>query len=156
MEIKIHYRNDEVRELYKNAGVQTAGSAGFDLVCCEDIKMLAGTNILIDLGVVIQIPEGYHALVMPRSSTFRKYGILQANSVGLIDNDYCGPGDYWRFSAYGERSALNLEDGFFSEIVIPKGTRIAQFVIHKTNVIDSVVEFEPSGESRGSFGSTGN
>jgi len=71
---------------------------------------------IIPLGVAMQLPEGYEAVVVPRSGTFRKYGIMQANSFGVIDNAYCGDNDEWGFPAIATRSA-----------VIPKGERICQF-----------------------------
>lgn len=147
MRIQVHYRNDQVRELYAQAGVQTGGSAGFDLVAVEDIALdRLGQFCLIDLGVVIRVPDGCHSLLMPRSSTFSRYRILQANSVGLIDQDYCGPQDWWKMPAVylGEES-----------ISIPKGTRIAQFILNQTLPIREVEEFFPDNQSRGGFGSTG-
>lgn len=73
---------------------------------------------LLDLGVVIELPKGFEAKAYPRSSTFKKWGILLANSVGIIDNSYCGPNDVWKFPALATRS-----------VTIPKGTPIAQFQI---------------------------
>lgn len=73
---------------------------------------------LISLGVVIEIPKGYEAMVLPRSSTFKKHGILLANSQGVIDQQYCGPNDIWRFPALATKN-----------VTIPKGTPIAQFRI---------------------------
>lgn len=73
---------------------------------------------LIDLGVVIALPEGYEAILCPRSSTFRKFGLIQTNSIGIIDNTYCGPDDIWRMPVIATRNAI-----------IPKGTPIAQFRI---------------------------
>lgn len=147
MNINIHFRDDAVRELYGAAGVQTSGSAGFDLVCVEDVVFEGfGEFKLIDLGVVIQSPKGHHSLLMPRSSTFKKFGIIQANSVGLIDEDYCGKDDIWRFPAIYMRP---------EPIKIKAGTRIAQFILQKTVAIDSVSHFSPEDQSRGGFGSTG-
>lgn len=87
-------------------------------------KVIVKTNnvefnyALLDLGVVIELPKGFEAKVYPRSSTFKKWGILLANSVGIIDNSYCGPNDIWKFPALATRS-----------VTIPKGTPIAQFKI---------------------------
>lgn len=73
---------------------------------------------LLSLGVVIEMPKGYEATALPRSSTYKKWGILLANSQGVIDQQYCGPNDVWRFPALATRN-----------ITIPKGTPIAQFRI---------------------------
>lgn len=147
MTVKIHYRDELVRTLYVDAGVQTDGAAGFDLVCANDIVFEAKEQFqLLDLGVIIKPPPGHHCLLMPRSSTFKKFGIIQANSVGLIDEDYCGPEDYWRFPAIYLRS---------ERLEIKAGTRIAQFILQKTIPLTFIEEFEPVGDSRGGFGSTG-
>ncbi len=147
MNIEIAFRDDGVRELYAGAGVQTGESAGFDLVSTEDVFFeSSGDFKLIDLGVVIRVPEGFHSLLMPRSSTFYRYRIMQANSVGLIDRDYCGAEDWWRMPAvYLGREPLEL----------PRGTRLAQFILQKTFPIDGVEEFSPEDTSRGGLGSTG-
>jgi len=150
MKFKIHFRNDEVRELYKNAGVKTDGSAGFDLVTVEDADFDKSNDFtLIDLGVVIEVPKGYHAILMPRSSTFKKYGLIQANGIGLIDHDYKGPEDWWMLPTFFAQKNLG-------KVSIPKGTRICQFMLMKTVKIDSYEEFIPEGPSRDGIGSTGN
>jgi dUTP pyrophosphatase len=147
MKIEIAFRDDAVRKLYAAAGVQTDGSAGFDLVSTEDVFFEAcGDFKIIDLGVVIRVPQGCHSLLMPRSSTFVRYRIMQANSVGLIDHDYCGAEDWWGLPAvYLGQKPLEL----------PRGTRLAQFILQKTLPIDCVEEFLPENNSRGGLGSTG-
>ena len=75
-------------------------------------------SALIDLGVIIEMPKGYKAYLKPRSSTFKKYGIIQTNSPGEIDQTYCGPNDIWRMPVMATRS-----------VTIPKGTPIAQFEV---------------------------
>lgn len=147
MQVKIHYRNDEVRELYKASGVQTSQSAGFDLVLASEARFdQFGESKSLDLGVVIQVPKGCHSLLMPRSSSFKKFGFMQVNSVGLIDWDYSGAEDFWMLPV------IYLKQ---EPIVIPAGTRICQFVLQQTLPIDEIVEFEPGQDSRGGFGSTG-
>lgn len=116
-----------------------------DLRVAEDVTLEPGEFKLIPLGVAMILPKGYEALVIPRSSTFMKYGIIQANSVGLIDEKYCGNNDEWHFPAYATRN-----------IIIPKNTRICQFRIieHQPLLrIDEVPEL--SEVNRGGFGSTG-
>ena len=82
--------------------------------------MKAGEYKLIPLGVSMQLPPGYEALVIPRSSTFKHWGILQTNSCGLIDNSYCGDDDIWYFPALSTR-----------DVLIEKNSRICQFRIQK-------------------------
>ncbi|PCJ20551.1 MAG: deoxyuridine 5'-triphosphate nucleotidohydrolase [Candidatus Cloacimonadota bacterium] len=147
MNIKMSYRNDEIKELYKSAGIQTEDSAGFDLITAEDISFSKiGEFKLVDLGVIIKVPKDHHSLLMPRSSTFKKHQVLQANSVGLIDEDYCGAKDFWKMPLvyFGEGTKI-----------IPKGTRLCQLVLQKTTKITEVEDFVPTDDSRGGFGSTG-
>lgn len=116
-----------------------------DLRTGVDVFMRKGDFQLIPLGVAIQLPENNEALLIPRSSTFKKYGIIQANSVGLIDESYCGENDEWMFPAYATK-----------DVVIPKNTRICQFRIQEHQPLVKITEVEHlSGTNRGGFGSTG-
>lgn len=116
-----------------------------DLRIAEDVTLEAGEFKLIPLGVAMMLPKGYEALVIPRSSTFKKYGIIQANSIGLIDETYCGNNDEWHFPAYATRN-----------INIPKNTRICQFRIIEHQPPVGIVEVTELSEiNRGGFGSTG-
>ena len=97
------------------------------------------------LGVAIEIPKGYEAIVVPRSSTYSRYGIIQTNSIGVIDESYCGDGDEWKLPAYAMRGTD-----------IPKDTRIAQFrIIKHQPEFEIEVVSELGNENRGGFGSTG-
>ncbi len=117
-----------------------------DLRCAEDTHLKAGEFKYIPLGVAMELPTGYEAIVVPRSSTFKKYGIIQVNSVGVIDNSYCGDNDWWHFPA------LAMRDTF-----IPKNDRICQFRLLpnqfplKFNRVERFVN-----PDRGGLGSTGN
>lgn len=116
-----------------------------DLATADDVTMKSGEFKIISLGVSMELPAGYYAEVAPRSSTFMKHGILMANSIGIIDNDYCGPTDIWGFPA------LAMRDTF-----IPKGTRIAQFrVVRHGEPIVFVEDSLEDNEARGGFGSSG-
>ena len=116
-----------------------------DLRIAEDVTLKTGEFKLIPLGIAMMLPKGYEALVIPRSSTFKKYGIIQANSIGLIDESYCGNNDEWHFPAYATR-----------DIEIPKNTRICQFrIIEHQPPVDIVEVTELSEINRGGFGSTG-
>ncbi len=116
-----------------------------DLRAAEDVAMKTGEFRLVPLGVAMKLPDGYEAHIAPRSSTFKKYGIIQANSVGVVDGSYCGDGDQWYMPA------VALRDTF-----IPKNDRICQFRIMERQ---PAVEFEEAAElgspDRGGIGSTG-
>lgn len=112
--IKVKYHAD-IYPLEK-----TESGDWIDLRVAEDVEMKAGEYKLIPLGVSMQLPPGYEALVIPRSSTFKHWGILQTNSCGLIDNSYCGDDDIWYFPAIATR-----------DVLIEKNSRICQFRIQK-------------------------
>ena len=116
-----------------------------DLRSAEDITMKAGEYRMIPLGVAMELPKGYEALVAPRSSTFRKYGILLANSVGIIDEAYKGENDEWHFLAYATKDTK-----------IRKNERICQFRIIQHQPLIHLQEVESLGNAdRGGIGSTG-
>ena len=116
-----------------------------DLALEHEEVLHAGHSKKLSLGVAMKLPEGYEAHVIPRSSTFSRYGILLVNSMGLIDNSYCGPQDIWTFHAFA-----------MVDITIPAGTRICQFRITKKQP-EIVFDFVPRlhGDNRGGYGSTG-
>lgn len=116
-----------------------------DLRCAKDMELRAGEYKLIPLGVAMELPRGYEALVAPRSSTFKNYGVLLANSIGVIDETYKGDNDQWHFLAYATK-----------DIVIPKNERICQFRIieHQPTIEFEVVEALGNSD-RGGIGSTG-
>ena len=140
MEIKIKYFAD-VEPIQFIAGK----SDWYDLRAAEDVEMKAGEYRLIKLGVGMQLPKGYEAHVAPRSSTFKNYGIIQANSVGVIDETYCGDNDQWMYPAIALRDTK-----------IRKNDRICQFRImeHQPPIEFRVVD-KLGDTNRGSFGSTG-
>lgn len=116
-----------------------------DLRAAEDVAIKAGEFRMIPLGVAMELPKGFEALVAPRSSTFRKYGVLLANSIGIIDESYKGDNDEWNFLAYAVR-----------DTVIPKNERICQFRIIEHQPIIIFSEVETLGNpDRGGIGSTG-
>ncbi len=116
-----------------------------DLRAAETVEMKAGEHRLISLGISVRMPEGYEAHVLPRSSTFKNYGLLLANSCGIIDGSYCGDNDIWYFNAYATR-----------DTVVHFDDRICQFRLMKKM---EEVTFETvdhlTGPDRGGFGSTG-
>lgn len=139
MEIKIKYFN----------GVEEIGAIKggdwIDLRAAEDVSIKAGEYKLIRLGVAMELPAGYEAIVAPRSSTFKNFGVLLANSLGVIDESYKGDGDEWRFLAYATR-----------DTEIKKNDRICQFRIieHQPPIEFRRVE-TLNNEDRGGIGSTG-
>lgn len=140
-EIKIKYLNDSIEKLE----YIDSKSDWIDLRAAEDVEFKAGEFKLIHLGVAMQLPKGCEAHIVPRSSTFKKWGIIQTNHCGIIDNTYCGPNDWWRMPVYALRDTK-----------IEKGDRICQFRIYEnqpTLVFNEVEELEA--ENRGGFGSTG-
>jgi len=116
-----------------------------DLRAAETVSLKAGEFRLISLGVSMKLPEGYEAHLATRSSTFKKWGVILTNGVGIIDESYCGDNDIWHFSALAMR-----------DTVIEKGDRICQFRIMKKMpaVTFETVEFL-SDPDRGGIGSTG-
>lgn len=121
------------------------GGDWIDLRAGEDVHMKAGDYKQIPLGVAMELPEGYEAIIAPRSSIFGKYGILLANSIGVIDESYCGDNDEWRFLAYAVH-----------DTVIPKNERICQFRIIKHQPPLFFSECDTLGNpDRGGIGSTG-
>ena len=116
-----------------------------DLKAAKDVVLYGGDYEIIPLGIAVELPDGYEAYVVPRSSTFKKWGLLLTNSIGIIDNSYCGDNDQWCFPAL----AMHYTN-------VPKGTRIAQFRIVKNQPDFELVKVEKLGnENRGGFGSTG-
>ena len=124
---------------------QKEKSDWIDLYVAQEYHLFAGEREYIDLGVSIELPQGYEAYIVPRSSTFKKYGLLQTNSVAIIDNAYCGDDDVWKLPVYATR-----------EVWVPEGARICQFRIQKQQPKLQFVEVESLGNiARGGFGSTG-
>lgn len=116
-----------------------------DLRAAEDTMLERWQHKMIPLGVAMELPEGYEAIIAPRSSTFKHYGVLLSNSIGIIDESYKGDNDEWHFPA------IAMRDTF-----IPKNERICQFRIIQHQPLIHLVEVETLGnEDRGGFGTTG-
>jgi dUTP pyrophosphatase len=142
MEIKVKYftnfsEDEKIKKIEKGDWI--------DLRSAEDVTLKKSEFRLIKLGVGMILPEGYEAHIVPRSSTFKNWKVVQANMMGVIDNSYSGNDDQWHFPA------IALED-----TVIKKGDRICQFrIMRKMEGIDIVEVDELNAISRGGFGSTG-
>lgn len=139
--LNIKYLNEDMPKLEYIEGK----SDWIDLRAAEDVTLKKGDYTRINLGVAIQLPEGYEALIVPRSSTFKNYHIIQTNHIGVVDESYCGDEDWWCMAV------LATED-----TVIHKNDRICQFRIIKHQPAISFNEVKKlDNESRGGFGSTG-
>ena len=137
--VKIKYHTDIMPlEKYDNGD-------WIDLRAAEDVEMKAGEFRFISLGVSMKLPEGYEAHIVPRSSTYRHWGIIQANHLGVVDNSYCGNGDIWKFPALAIRDTQ-----------IYKNERICQFRIEKKQPKFNWLPVDDmEDDDRGGFGSTG-
>lgn len=142
--IEILYHDDFPGEPLKKIERFETGD-WLDLRAAETVEMKAGEYRLISLGISVKLPDGFEAHIVPRSSTFQKWGVLQTNSQGVIDNSYSGENDIWRFPALAMR-----------DTVIHKNDRICQFrIVRKMeDIIISEVD-HLDGPDRGGFGSTG-
>ena len=139
--IKVKYFSDDMEPLCYVDGK----SDWIDLHTAEEVTLKAGEFRLIPLGVAIALPEGYEAHIVPRSSTFKNYSILQTNSMGVVDCSYCGDNDQWRMPVYATR-----------DVTIEKGARICQFRIMKNQPqLEFLTVDHLDGPDRGGFGSTG-
>ena len=140
MELIIKYHNKNIDKIKK-----TEKGDWIDLRAAETVELKKGDFKLISLGVSIKLPKGYEAHIAPRSSTFKNYGIIQVNSVGVVDESYCGEDDIWKMPVFATR-----------DTVINENERICQFRIMQKMPELEIVETEVlEGESRGGFGSTG-
>ena len=142
-DIKIKYLSDKIEKL-KYIG-ENGKSNWIDLRSAEDITLFKGDFALIPLGIAIQLPKGYEAIVAPRSSTFKNFGIIQTNGIGVIDESYCGDNDQWFMPVLACRDTeIHVND------------RICQFRIIKHQPEIEFIRTDRLGnEDRGGHGSTG-
>lgn len=139
--IKIKYFTDKIEKLTYIDGK----SDWIDLRAAEEVTLQKGEFKLIPLGVAMELPEGYEAHVVPRSSTFKNFGVIQTNHIGIIDESYCGDNDEWKMPVYAIR-----------DTTIHRNDRICQFRImkHQPGInFDEVERLENA--DRGGHGSTG-
>lgn len=140
--IKVKYFTDKIDKLEYIGGMK---SNWIDLRAAEDVVLKSGEFKLIPLGVAIELPIGYEAYIVPRSSTFKNFGIIQTNHIGVIDESYCGDDDQWYMPVYALRDTeIHIND------------RICQFRIvkHQPQINFNEVE-RLFNTNRGGFGSTG-
>lgn len=140
MEVKVHYLKALMPDIE-----QTEKGDWIDLRSAIDITLYKGEFKLIPLGVAMKLPEGYEAILAPRSSLFKNHGLFQTNGIGVIDSTYCGDNDEWMLPVIATR-----------ETHIELFERIAQFRIQKKQAQLNFSGVETLGnENRGGFGSTG-
>lgn len=138
--IKIKYFDDEIYRIEK-----IEKGDWIDLRSAETVELKKGDFKLIKLGVGMILPHGYEVHVVPRSSTFKNFGVIQSNHCGIIDESYCGDNDQWRFPAIALR-----------DTVIHKNDRICQFrIVKKQPEIEFKIVEHLTDINRGGFGSTG-
>lgn len=139
-QIRIQYLDATIKRLEYIEGK----SDWIDLRAAEDVNLKQGEFRLIHLGVAMQLPKGYEAHIVPRSSSFKNYGIIQTNHMGVIDETYAGPNDWWRMPVLAVRDTQ-----------IRKNDRICQFRIMEHQPQIQFVEGTLEAPDRGGFGSTG-
>lgn len=137
--VLVKYHSDNARPV-----AQAHPGEWVDCRNVEEVNLKAGEFCLIDLGISIQVPAGYETIMAPRSSSFKKFGLLQTNSIGVIDETYCGEGDILRWPVYATH-----------DVHIPAGERLCQFRIQPNQGALEIVEVDHmEGPDRGGFGST--
>lgn len=140
-EIKIKFKDPKIYKEFNHIEV----GDWIDLRTIDVVTIKKGQYRMIDLGVAMELPKGYEALLVPRSSTFKNYGVLQANNIGIFDIFFKGDEDYWNFLVLATR-----------DVIIPKGTRICQFrIIENQPQINFKVVDKLDNKNRGGIGSTG-
>lgn len=141
IDVKIKYFSDDINKLEYIDGK----SDMIDLRAAKDVTVKAGDFVMIPLGVAMELPNGFEAHIYPRSSTYKNFGLTQANSVGVIDNSYCGNNDQWMYPAIASR-----------DVTIHKNDRICQFrIVRNQPEINFCEVKELKGKDRNGFGSTG-
>lgn len=140
--MKVRIKNSTGKALeYK-----TTGACAFDFEAAEDVVFAPGEWKLIETGTVIETPVGYCLVTAPRSSIFKNYGLMQTNSIGIIDQDYCGDSDSIKFPYINMRK---------EEVVVKKGERIGQGMFVKIEKPEFELVESMNVADRGGFGTTG-
>ena len=149
LKVKVKYFSDDIPRLTINPKGDL-----IDLYAAEDVVINEMDEAMIPLGVAMELPEGFRANLLPRSSTFKKWGIIVTNSVGMIDHSYCGDTDEWKLAVFCLK-ARNFVNSKCCTI-IHKGDKIAQFEIVPIMPEIELQEVDHLGnEDRGGFGTTG-
>ena len=139
-EIKIKYHNQNIDKLAK-----ISKGDWIDLRAAENVSLKAGETKLISLGVSMKLPYGYEAHIVPRSSTFKNFGVIQTNHCGIVDNSYSGTNDIWKFSAHAMRDTTIHENDRICQFRIIE--KMPEVIFEEVDTLDDT--------DRGGFGSTG-
>lgn len=140
-EIKIKFKDPKIYKEFNHIEV----GDWIDLRTIDVVTIRKGEFKMIELGVAMELPAGFEAWVVPRSSTFKNFGLLQVNSPAIIDNSFKGNSDYWSFLVLAN-----------ANVTIPKGTRICQFrIVENQPTIEFKVVDKLDNKNRGGIGSTG-
>lgn len=140
LNIKIKYFNDSFQKIEK-----IPQGDWIDLRSAKEFTLKRGEFALIPLGIAMKLPKGYEAHIVPRSSTFKNYGLIQTNGIGIVDESYCGNDDQWFMPVYATRA---------TEVKV--GERICQFRLsQKMPKVNMFEEKYLEDENRGGHGSTG-
>ena len=140
MQIKIKYFSNDLERIKK-----IEQGDWIDLRASKNCSLKSGESHLIPLGLAMQLPRGYEAHIVPRSSTFKNFGVIQTNHMGVVDESYCGDNDQWFFLAYALRDS-----------VVHVNDRICQFrIMRKQPALEIVEVDELQSDDRGGIGSTG-
>lgn len=140
LKIKIKYFTNDIDKIIK-----VDLGDWVDLRAAETVELKAGEFKLIPLGVGMKLPKGYEAHIVPRSSTYKNFGIIQTNHQAVIDESYCGNNDQWFYPAYALR-----------DTIINKNDRICQFrIVEKMPLVEFIEVNELDDKDRGGIGSTG-
>jgi dUTP pyrophosphatase len=140
MKIRVKYQNKETEQIRK-----ISKGDWIDLRASETTELKQGEWKLIPLGIAVELPEGYESHIVPRSSTYKNFGIIQANHMGVVDNSYCGDNDWWYLSAIAMR-----------DTVVHQNDRICQFrIAEKQPEFDIEIVEQLNNADRGGIGSTG-
>ena len=124
---------------------ETKGSVGFDLICREEKTVETNSTELIPVNIIVETPKGYMLMIAPRGSMFKKKGLLMPNSVGIIDQDYCGNNDEIMLQVYNITA---------KPVIIPKGEKLGQGIFVRIDQVEWEETDRSMGENRGGFGST--
>ena len=140
MKLQIKYHNEQIEKIKK-----IDKGDWIDLRAAEKVELKQGEFAMIPLGISVKMPDGWEAYIAPRSSTLKTWGIIQTNSIGIIDNSYSGNNDIWKMPVYATRdTVINVND------------RICQFrIMPKMPTFDIEIVTNLEGPDRGGFGSTG-
>ena len=139
LKVKIKYFDKDAPKLEK-----FDYGSWIDLYLAEDVELKSGQRAYLPLGVAMELPKGYEAIIAPRSSTYKRWGLLQTNSWGIVDSSYAGDTDEWMMPVLATL-----------DVKIPKGTRLCQFRIQQEQPDFKFVEVNHLGKNRSGLGSTG-